>query len=151
MSDVIYSVINVIIHRDTKKILMLYREEGIYSGHEPVKGKIKKSEMEGAALKRETSDETGLEIGEHLKVVGRLDGYYVAKQEEKFPGKTINGTVFVSEYSNGEIKIGGDKEHKDWSWMAYEEANKNCWLHKFGDNIIEPAYEYYLERTGVTA
>jgi 8-oxo-dGTP pyrophosphatase MutT (NUDIX family) len=151
MSNVIYSVINVIIHSETKEILMLYREEGIYSGHEPVKGKIKKDELKSEALNRETLQETGLKIGEHLKVIGRLPNYFHARQEEKFPNKEIKTALFVSEYTHGKIKIGGDKEHKGCEWMAFEEANEKCWLHKFGDNVIEPAYEFYLEKTGVNA
>jgi 8-oxo-dGTP pyrophosphatase MutT (NUDIX family) len=145
IDGVICTVIAVIFN-EKNKILMFFRQsEEWQSGWEPIKGKIHLDETEEIAVIREISEEAGKKV--KTKIIGQLPDEYFGEK----PGGTIKfkGRVFICKYINGEVKL-GESEHVDYKWMNIKEAAEKNWLNRIardGENIIEDAYEFYINNS----
>ncbi|HPN96931.1 MAG TPA: NUDIX domain-containing protein [Candidatus Moranbacteria bacterium] len=113
-----------------RKYLLLKYQGGHWSFP---KGHIEKGETHEETLRREVLEETGIKT---LKIIPKFSSsskyFYVAKDEEKEKrqksgkGYWVFKKVFyyLTETEEKEIKISG--EHKDYSWLNYEEAKKRA-------------------------
>ncbi len=122
----------VIFRRDGQNTLYLLLH--YESGHwDFVKGHVEEGESETNTLVRETEEETG------LKDLHIADGFrekvnYFFHQK----GEKINKTVvfFLAETKTEKIKI--SDEHKDFTWLPYEDAYKKLTF-KNAKDIFEKA------------
>ena len=118
--------------RGKPKYLILFRKLH-WKGYEFPKGGIENGETKFDAIKREISEETGLEIlrihNHHKK------GKWIYEKELKDRPEMIgqNWGLFSVEVKKGKVKI-DKREHSSFEWLSYESAiskltyenQKNC-------------------------
>ncbi len=71
-------------------------------------GKIEENETEEQALKREINEELNIEI-DIIK--------YIDKKEYDYPTRTIEMSLYLCKYKNGDIKL---NEHKAVNWTSID-------------------------------
>jgi len=125
-----------------------------HSGHwEFAKGHIEKGESNEETVKREVKEETGIqeikilpEFKEYIKYFFRAS--YGLKGEEKKKAPWIFKLVvfYLAQTKEKDVKI--SKEHKDFIWLPFQEAQKKL-TYKNAKNILKKANDYIVSKKSV--
>ena len=106
----------ILVLDEQNRLLMMKRSDSGCWG--PPGGATEPGEVVEDAARRETFEETGLEIGE-MSLFGVFSGpelYYKYPNGDEVYNVTI---VYLSHDWRGEIKLNG--EHTGWKWLAVDE------------------------------
>ncbi|MBI3190387.1 NUDIX domain-containing protein [archaeon] len=112
----------IFLKHDIVKFLLLHRKLG-WDGWEFPKGGVerKDKDLEEVALKREISEETGLEnIRVLSKIPFEIKYDYPIKYRDKYKHTGTVQSVFLVRAFSPEIKL--SIEHSEFMWLPYEEA-----------------------------
>lgn len=141
------NVVKLVIENSDGKFLALRKtaEDKVHSGHsytlygrmagkwELPGGKFKEAANRFDAARRETLEETGLELGKLKDVV----------REEIEEKNSVNTYILYCKDWNGELKI--SKEHVDWKWVSAEEYLELDWHQDAGYGYPPMKFlNYYL-------
>ncbi len=105
----------LIVDAEDRLLLMKRSDSGLWG---PPGGATEPGEYVEAAAKRETAEETGLQIGE-MSLFGVFSGpelYYKYPNGDEVYNVTI---VYLSRDFSGEVNL--DHEHTEYRWFAHDE------------------------------
>lgn len=119
------SVFIVVYSKEGSKIKYLVLNRKLHwKGWEFPKGGVENNETEGDAVRRETKEETGLNIKGEIK---RFDIHGEYKYQKKYPDrKGLIGqsySLYAVEVPNGKVKL-DEHEHSAFEWLKFEDAVK---------------------------
>lgn len=125
----------VIFRLENKKPLYLLLYGPTYWGFP--KGLVEKNETEEDTTRRETKEETGIDIKiipgfkERIKYMYRFKDELISKEV----------VFFVAETKQKDIRL--SKEHEDFKWLSYDEA-LNLIKFKNQKELLKKAHEFIL-------
>lgn len=110
-------VVGALIKRDDAFLILQRQADDFMGGiNELPSGKVEKNETLPDALKRETKEETGLDVSEILDYIGHFD--YISGS-----GKKTRQFNFVVEVAPGDVII-SPNEHSGFSWVRKNKIEK---------------------------
>jgi mutator protein MutT len=123
---------SVILECDGKFLIIRRRpDEVAFPGKwEFVGGKLENGESLREGLKRETKEETGLELEENISF---LRDYEFTRRD----GHHVVGLVFVARAGKGKVKLCQD--HTEYAWISPGEASKYDLIEGLGKELKQAA------------
>jgi 8-oxo-dGTP pyrophosphatase MutT (NUDIX family) len=109
----------LVVDTENRLLLMKRSDSGCWG---PPGGSVEPGELVEEAARRETLEETGLQIGE-MSLLGVFSGpelYYKYPNGDEVYNVTI---VYLSRSMHGNVKI--NEEHTEWGWFAVAEIPEN--------------------------
>ncbi len=108
-----FDAVKALIHREEKYLVLKKSSSiGLIGGDYEIPGGRKQNEDDETALKRETREESGLEIS----IVKKLNSW---RLELNAKDLILRGVTYLCDYVSGEVRL--SEEHEDYEWVSRDE------------------------------